>query len=286
MNEFSNCPYCGKTVYGFDNYCGGCGNMLVDEIADEDVCAYCGGLITKKARSCPNCGAKRIIQRRSYPKNVRLTACPHCGKRIPLKGKFCSCCGTLVKEKRKRKFPVIFWIGVALLGLFAAFLILGAIVSAVEKHEMRVWESERNAEALSNYNEAQNAEFTDYDVDEIVRDMGDERFSGNYKAKYEDKYIRVTGVIADMGYSGQNILLEPLDDANLRYMSGKRIECDFYDGYSGAVSEEFSKTYIKGDRVRIYGKVTNVWDSSVTIMAFRAEKLENAGVSSVADGSQ
>lgn len=77
MNEFSNCPYCGKTVYGFDNYCGGCGNMLVDEIADEDVCAYCGGLITKKARSCPNCGAKRIIQRRSYPKNVRLTACPH-----------------------------------------------------------------------------------------------------------------------------------------------------------------------------------------------------------------
>lgn len=284
MNELKNCPYCGKPVYGFDNYCGGCGNMLVDEIVDEDVCAYCGGLIADKDVSCPHCGAKRIVQRRSYPQNVRLRACPHCGKRIPFKVKFCSCCGTLINVKQKRKLPVIFWVGMTLLGLFAVILILGAIAVAVNEHKSNVWESERNAEALSNYNEAQNAEFTEYDVDEIAKDMGDERFSDNYKAKYKDKYLCVTGVIADMGYNGQRVLLEPLDDANLRYMAGKRIQCDFYDGYSGAVAEEFSKTYIKGDIVRIYGKVTYVWDTSFTIMAFKAEKNENTGASSAVGG--
>lgn len=283
MNDLKNCPYCGKTVYGFDNYCGGCGNMLVDEITDEAVCAYCGGLIPERAVSCPHCAAKIIKQRRIYPKNVRLMACPHCNKRIPIKAKFCSCCGTVIAKKQKRKLPVIFWILMVPVGLFIAFLILGMIVSAVEDNEMKKWESEREAEAISNYNEAQNAEFIFYDVDEIAKDMNDERFSYNYRGKYENKYVCVTGIIADMGYGWQNVKLEPLDDANMRYMSGKRIVCNFYDGYSGEVSEEFSKTYIKGDVVRIYGKITNTWDTSVTIMGFSAERADNAGIS---DSSQ
>ncbi len=274
MNEPKKCPYCGKAVYGFDNYCGGCGNMLVDEIDDEDVCAYCGGLIPDSAASCPHCGAKRIKKRRDYPQNVRLKACAHCNKRIPVKAKFCSCCGTAAAQKQKRKHPLILRIGMVIVGFFAAFLLLGFIVSTVEDHEMKQWESEREAEALSNYNAAQTAEFIPFDVDEIARDMNEERFSYNYRGKYEDKFVCLTGIIADMGYKGQNVKLEPLADANMRYMSGKRIECSFYDGYSGAVSEEFSKTYIKGDTVRIYGKITHAWDTSVAVMAFRAEKID------------
>lgn len=44
-------------------------------------------------------------------------------------------------------------------------------------------------------------------------------------------------------------------------MFGKRIECNFYNGYSGEMGSKFSETYIKGDKVKIYGKVKLMLDS-------------------------
>lgn len=281
------CPQCGEEAYEFDNYCGSCGNRLVDEIVDEDICPYCGGVVPKKETICPNCGARRVRKRRTYPKNTQLRTCSACKKRIPLKSKFCSCCGSAVTaapktsaktvKNKKGCFTVI---GIVTVVFVVVMIIVGIVGSEVEKHEDDKRESQEIIDNTSEYNEALTAEYAYYDVDEIAQDMNTANFSENFKAKYKDKYICVTGIIGDMGYSGQDILLEPFDDANLRHLSGKTLCWDFYDGYSGAAGEAFSETYIKGDVVKIYGKVKYLWDDRLEITAYRAEKAERPQTSS------
>lgn len=281
------CPQCGEEVYEFDNYCGSCGNRLVDEIVDENICMYCGGTIPSKETICPNCGARRLRSKRTYPKNVQLCTCASCKKRIPLKSKFCSCCGSAVitapkasaktVKNKKGCFTVI---GIITVVFVIVMIIVGIVGSEVEKHEDEKRESQEVIDYTSEYNEAQNAEYAYYDVDEIAEDMNTANFSDNYKAKYKDKYICVTGIIGDMGYSGQSILLEPLNDANLRYLSGKTLKWDFYDGYSGEAGKAFSETYIKGDTVKIYGKVDYLYDTRFEVTAYWAEKVADSGTSS------
>lgn len=290
MNDYNVCPRCGASVYGFDNYCGACGNRLVDEVVDEDYCPYCGGSIPSKENTCPNCGAKRKRTRRQYPKNIQLRACPSCRKRIPLKSKFCSCCGssttasTAAPQKtlnnRMNKLGCFTVIGIAAVALFVILIIIGIVSENAEKRKYEERESQEIIDYTSEYNAAQTVEFSEMTVDEIAKDMSIEDFDDNYKAKYKDKYICVTGVIGDMGYKGQGILLEPLDDANLRLLSGKTLEWDFYDDY-GSDGEKFSETYIKGDTVKIYGKVVYLYDTRLEFTAYWVEKVADAGTSSV-----
>lgn len=294
MNNYKVCPQCGASVYKFDNYCGACGNRLADEIVDENYCPYCGGTVPSKETTCPNCGARRVRTRRQYPKNVQLRTCSSCKKRIPLKSKFCSCCGSAVTaastksaktlKNNKGCFAII---GIASVSIFVILIIIGIVSENVERHNDEKRESQELIDNTSEYNEALTAEFAYYDVDEIVNDMNTANFDDNYKAKYKDKYICVTGIIADMGYSGQSILLEPLDDANLRFLSGKTLEWDFYDDYGGAAGETFSETYIKGDTVKIYGKVKYLYDTRFEVTAYWAEKVADAssGSSNTSSGT-
>lgn len=189
---------------------------------------------------------------------------------------YCPACGTKPGKEAatsiRRAVFIIFGLNI---GLFVVVFLIGLIGSLIQANENKKEYSLAAESLIEDYNNAQNADYTPYDVDEIARNMNEDSFSTNYKAKYSDKYLRISGVILDMGYSGQGVSLNPLKEENLKYMSGKKIRFDVFDGYDGEVASDFANSFIKGDRVRVYCKADYLWEDSVELTAYRVEKIPN-----------
>ncbi len=92
-------------------------NTSTKSMSDEQTkCAFCGGIILKKAKKCKHCGkwineklqsqeqTETIIEEietTNMSKNVTEKSCPFCCRKIPVAAKKCQYCGEWIEQEAK-----------------------------------------------------------------------------------------------------------------------------------------------------------------------------------------
>lgn len=189
-------------------------------------CKNCGAYIDGTTMFCPDCGRETHLNNSKH--------CPDCGNEILANERFCRNCGVKLSEPKKESFLERYKNFIILIVVLAVIAVIGvgavSLLGSGESQDVQV-------DGIS---------FTipeDFALNDGL--SSDENEDGlKYVSRFwenSDEYIQIDVMRSTDGYVDENKVASE--------MGGEKMNMMGYDGYYNELSDAYSFTFVKGDKL-------------------------------------